>query len=80
MDKKLVKRSGKMLIGIGAGTVLFTICPPAALAVGLFAFARGARSFAQTGSPDAARQMFMGYGGISSGTSDVDQSEWSRSR
>ncbi len=65
MDKKLVKRSSAMLLGIGAGAALYAVCPPAAIALGVFGFVRGACRFARSPSPDAAREMFMGYGSIS---------------
>lgn len=67
MDKKLVKKSGGMLVGIGAGAALAAVCPPAAVALGLIGFVRGARRFAQDASPDAAREMLMGYDGAASG-------------
>jgi hypothetical protein len=71
MDKELVRRSGRMLAGIGATAGLYAVCPPAGIVLGFLGFIRGARRFAQGASPDAAREMFMGCGTIYRGGFDL---------
>ena len=58
------KKAAKMLMGMAIGAGVYALCPPAAVVLGLVAFMKGARGFAQTGDIDALREMAMGYGDV----------------
>lgn len=71
MDKHLLKRSSKALIGLGAGAALWAVCPPAALGLGAVAFVRSARRLANGGGIEAMRDLGMSYIDLSSGASSA---------
>ena len=70
MKRKLVKKASGELLGLGLGAALFTVCPPAGIALGFAGFVRGARRFARTGDIDSLREMTTGYSSVAGGAPD----------
>ena len=73
MSKGQKKRLRKTALGIAAGVAVTAVCPPAGIALATVGFLRGARRYAQTGDPNAAREMVMSYGDLSTGSSNTSR-------
>ena len=61
MDKK---EAAQRAAELAAGVAVTAVCPPAGIALGIAAFLRGARRYAQTGDVQAAEEMITGYGSV----------------